>query len=148
MLVKGLIGKGPSESSYSTWDRDTKHRRQAFLRKIFPEIWPGNNGPLPWRLSRDELLFLENRMSRVRWPHYMERLYYKGLPFACNNQVISPVIITTLLNQVILAGLEKAACGKRAVNTDFSFSCSLHNFAIMFRQYIARSSSLCGQCED
>ena len=87
MLTKGLVGKGPSESSYSTWDRDAKHRRQAFLRKIFPEIWPGNNGRLPWRLSRAELLFMESRMSRVIWPHYMERLYYKGLLFICNNSL-------------------------------------------------------------
>ena len=77
--MKTLVGKFGSGTSYATWNRDPRHRRQAQIRGIFPEIWPGRDGPLPWRLTRTERLLLESRMANVVWPHYMERLYYDGL---------------------------------------------------------------------
>ena len=81
MVVKCLIGKGPCGTSYHNWNKDDKHRTQARILGIFESIWPGNDGPLPWRLTREQLLFLDKRMSRVLWPHYVERLYYKGYSF-------------------------------------------------------------------
>ena len=79
MFVKCLIGKGPSDTSYYSWSKDAKHRKQAKDLGVFEEIWPGNDGPLPWRLTKDQRDFLDDRMSRVVWPHYVERLFYKGL---------------------------------------------------------------------
>ena len=81
MVVKCLVGKGESDTSYSSWNKDGKHRAQAQMLGIFESIWPGNDGPLPWRLTRKQILFLDERMSRVVWPHYVERLYYKGFSF-------------------------------------------------------------------
>ena len=79
MMVKGLIGKGPADTSYNSWSKDPRHRKQAKLLGIFEEIWPENDAPLPWRLTKDQRDLLDERMSRVVWPHYVERLFYKGL---------------------------------------------------------------------
>ena len=81
MVIKCLVGKGPSESGYSSWNKDSKHRDQAKKLGIMPEIWPENNGPLPWRLTKQQRDFLDKRMGRVTCPHYMERLFYKGIFF-------------------------------------------------------------------
>ena len=78
MLVNCFIGKGPSDSSYKSWSLDPKHRAQAKTLGIFESIWPGNGGALPWRLTKDARDLLESRMGNCVWPHYMERLYYKG----------------------------------------------------------------------
>lgn len=79
MVIKCLIGKGPAGSSYASWNKDVTHRKQAKSLGIMREIWPENNGPLPWRLTREQRKFLDGRMGRVTWPHYMERLFYKGI---------------------------------------------------------------------
>ena len=79
MIIKCLIGKGPSDTSYGNWSKDAKHRAQAKILGIFEPIWPENNGPLPWRLTKDDRDELEERMSNIVWPHYMEPLYYKGI---------------------------------------------------------------------
>ena len=81
MIIKCLVGKGPADTSYHSWNKDAKHRAQAQILGIFESIWPGNDGPLPWRLTREQLRFLDDRLSRVVWPHYVERLYYKGFSF-------------------------------------------------------------------
>ena len=65
MIVKCLVGKGESDTSYSSWSKDAKHRVQAELLGIFESIWPGNDGPLPWRLTREKIRFCDERMSRV-----------------------------------------------------------------------------------
>ena len=78
MIMKALIGKGPTGSSYAKWSKDPKHRAQAKMLGIFEHIWPENNGPLPWRLTKDDKCELEGRMYSCVWPHYMEPLYYDG----------------------------------------------------------------------
>lgn len=78
MIVKCLVGKGPSDTSYGNWSKDAKHRKQAKIQGIFEGIWPENNGPLPWRLTKEDKQELEERMANCVWPHYMEALYYKG----------------------------------------------------------------------
>ena len=60
---------------------DLNHRRQSKTRGIFRSIWPENDGPLPWRLTNTVIDMLDKRMSRVLWPHYMERLYCRGASF-------------------------------------------------------------------
>ena len=57
---------------------DPKHRRQSQIRGIFENVWPDNNGPLPWRLTAAQRRLLDMRMKNVVWPHYMERLCYSG----------------------------------------------------------------------
>jgi len=59
------------------------HRRHAQKLDIFPEIWhdPDNDdggSQIPWHLTKTQIDLLELRMSRIMWPHYMERLYYRG----------------------------------------------------------------------
>lgn len=78
MTVKLLVGKGPVNTSYHNWSKDSAHRQQCQTLGIFESIWPGNDGPLPWRLTPEQRDVLDDRMGRVMWPHYMERLYYKG----------------------------------------------------------------------
>ena len=76
--MKILIGKGSAGTSYANWGKDPKHRKQAKLLNIYESVWPENGGPLPWRLSRADKNELDLRMRNVVWPHYFERLYYKG----------------------------------------------------------------------
>lgn len=78
MIMKCLVGKGPSDTSYANWNKDTLHRRQAQVRGIFENIWSGNDGPLPWRLTTAQRRLLDERMKNIVWPHYMERLCYDG----------------------------------------------------------------------
>ena len=81
MIVKCLVGKVSGDTGYKTWSKDAKHRREAKMLGIFRDIWTENNGPLPWRLTTDERNELEQRMHRIVWPHYVERLCYKGYSF-------------------------------------------------------------------
>lgn len=78
MVMKCLVGKGPSDTSYGNWNKDARHRRQAQARGIFENVWPGNDGPLPWRLTAAQRRLLDERMKNIVWPHYMERLCYDG----------------------------------------------------------------------
>lgn len=81
MIVKTTVGKGKSGTTYANWNKDAKHRAQNKILGIFESTWPENNGALPWRLSKDDKIELETRMKNVIWPHYMERLYYRGKSF-------------------------------------------------------------------
>lgn len=78
MFMKVLVGKGKQGTSYANWSKDNKHREQAKILDIFEGIWPENAAPLPWRLTKVEVKELDDRMKCIVWPHYMERLYYKG----------------------------------------------------------------------
>ena len=79
-IVRLLVGKTTNYKSWSA-SKDAKHRRQSEKIGVFQSIWEINGGKLPWRLTRDERKELDQRMSRVWWPHYMERLYYRGCSF-------------------------------------------------------------------
>ena len=83
MLLKVMVGKGidRGDGGYKSWSKDSMHREDAKRRGIFSEIWPENNGDLPWRLTPEELRMLDDRMSRVSWPHYVDPLYYGGCSF-------------------------------------------------------------------
>ena len=76
-FVRLLIGKTDDYSWSSS--KDAKHRRHCKTSGVFQEIWEG--GALPWRLTKAEREELDERMSRVSWPHYIERLYYRGASF-------------------------------------------------------------------
>lgn len=85
MLLKVMIGKGLGvhddlQGGYK-WDKDAVHRRESQALNVFRDIWPDRNGPLPWRITRPQLKRLNQRMSRIVWPHYMDRLFYDGCSF-------------------------------------------------------------------
>ena len=85
MLLKCLVGKGLGgiedlQGGYK-WSKDPKHRREAQVLGVFRNIWPDRNGPLPWRLTKQQLKVLEKRMQRIVWPHYMDPLFYEGCSF-------------------------------------------------------------------
>ena len=82
MLLKVLVGKG-DQGFYAAWSeaKDAKHRREAQMLGIYPDIWIPRNGPLPYRLTRAQIKVLDDRMGLLLWPHYVERLYYEGHSF-------------------------------------------------------------------
>jgi len=85
MLLKIMIGPGlrvvEDLQGGWRWSKDSKHRRESQELGIFRDIWPDRDGPLPWRLTRDQLRILNKRMQRIVWPHYMDRMYYDGCSF-------------------------------------------------------------------
>ena len=76
-FVRLLIGK---TTNYA-WNRDSSHRVHAKKLDVFPDIWPGVDGALPWRLTREQRLLLDRRTGNIVWPHYVEPLYYRGASF-------------------------------------------------------------------
>jgi hypothetical protein len=48
---------------------------------VFRDIWPDRRGPLPWRLSQENIKELDRRASRTVWSHYFDPLYYDGCSF-------------------------------------------------------------------
>ena len=81
-IVRLLIGKASgAEDGYAGWSKDDSHRVHAKKLGIFESIWKGNDGPLPWRLSKQDRLSLDERTSNIAWPHYIEPLYYRGASF-------------------------------------------------------------------
>ena len=86
MLTKLFVGYAKNRV-YKSWKYDQKHRAECKTHNVFRATWPeGDNegGPLPWRLTRDERNVLDQRMSCVKWPHYVEQLYYDELRFGSN----------------------------------------------------------------
>lgn len=83
MVLKIIIGRGIDKGSggWKSWSKDATHRTESKDRGIFRDIWPDRMGPLPWRLTADQLKILEERMGRTMWPHYMDRLHYQGCSF-------------------------------------------------------------------
>ena len=83
MLLKIIIGKGidAGDGGWKGWNRDMEHRVDSAKRGIFRDIWPDRMGPLPWRLTKEELNELDERMKRCSWPHYVDRLEYDNASF-------------------------------------------------------------------
>lgn len=81
MLTKLMVGYVYDAGSYSSWSKDAKHRSEAQVCGIFRDIWPDRAGPLPWRLTKEEREFLDKRMLGVIWPHYLDRVAYRGFSF-------------------------------------------------------------------
>ncbi len=78
--MKLLVGK-VSGCGYQSWNKDATHRQQCKTLGIFEELWPENGGHLHWRLTTEQRLLLDQRMSHISWPHHVEPLYYKGCSF-------------------------------------------------------------------
>lgn len=72
MLLKVIVGKG-RYGMYQHWlpRDDARHRLHCQVHNIFPQVHDKHN-PLPWRLSREDVDNLNNRVCRMSWPHYMD----------------------------------------------------------------------------
>ena len=85
MLIRVMVGKGTNvdddDGGYKSWSKDGTHRREAQVLGVFRDIWPDRNGPLPWRLTPEQVKMLDERMSNVICPHYIDRLHYEGCSF-------------------------------------------------------------------
>lgn len=81
MFLKVIVGKGRGEGFYAGWNRDRVHRMEAETLGVYPEIWIGSGGPLRYRLTSEQLTLLDDRMGKLIWPHYVERLHYNGCSF-------------------------------------------------------------------
>ena len=81
MLIKLMVGYVFDSGCYGSWSKDDKHRAEAERYGVFREIWPDRKGPFPWRLTKEERQFLDERMKSVVWPHYVDRLAYRGHSF-------------------------------------------------------------------
>ena len=81
MLCKTLVGKLSGAGFYNSWSYDAAHRRANQIRGIYRSTWPDINGPLPWRLTRDQRNFLDRQMSTLCWPERLEKLYFDGASF-------------------------------------------------------------------
>lgn len=83
MILKVVIGKGLSkhngvDGGYKDWSKDVKHRRECEQIGVFGTAVASI---FPWRVTKDQLKELDARMSRIVWPHYMDRLYYDNASF-------------------------------------------------------------------
>ena len=79
MLLKGLVGKG-QHGWYKSWKDDNIHRTDCKVFGVFPEIYD-EDVQLPWRLGKDDIAILDQRVRDMMWPHYMDILLKKGVSF-------------------------------------------------------------------
>lgn len=73
MLLKVMVGQGRN-GFYNSWNSknsDQKHRLYCRLHDIFPEVHDADS-PFPWRLTREEVTVLDNRVKDMWWPHYLD----------------------------------------------------------------------------
>ena len=105
MLLKVMIGRGfdDGEGGWKTWNKDHTHRVASQRRGIFRDIWPDRNGPLPWRLTKEQLIMLDERMGRCAWPHYVDPLYYDGCSFWKKKTVLWKTLRKIVLFLYVLA---------------------------------------------
>ena len=87
MLLKVLVGPG-QHGFYKAWTTrrcDVNHRIHAESFQMFRSIWLHDNAaddsPLPWRLTKPQIILLDARMARLCWSHYVEKLWYGGSSF-------------------------------------------------------------------
>ena len=80
MCLRTLVGNHSSHGMYKGWDYDVKHREECEVNGIFPQVWD-LEGSLPWRLTREQVQMLDERVRRMWWPHYRDKLHSKGFSF-------------------------------------------------------------------
>ena len=81
MLLKLMVGYVYDAGSYSAWGTKDKNHRADFRKYGFQkDLWEEDT-PLPWRLTKQQRLFLDQRMLNTVWPHYLDRVAYRGNSF-------------------------------------------------------------------
>jgi len=111
MLLKGLVGKG-SEGMYKSWQKDEQHRADCLAYGIFHDFAHGDVDLPPWRLLRDEVRLLDEKVRSIWTPHYVEPLSRDGHSFfthsdrmwKCKHKAtILMVLLPTLLEDLVPA---------------------------------------------
>ena len=109
-VLKVLVGKG-RHGMYKSWNEDDRHRFECLTCKMFPEI-RNSESPLPWRLTKDDLKVVNQRVCSMWWPHYVQRLAKRDCSFfikscrawKCRDKlVIFLVILPTVLRGFVPA---------------------------------------------
>ena len=73
------MGKG-KHGMYASWKDDEKHRFECHACKMFPGIRDPTS-PLPWRLTKDQLKIVNERICAMWWPHHVHRLAKRRCSF-------------------------------------------------------------------
>lgn len=81
MLLKLMVGHVSDAGSYSAWSKDDTHRLDAQRYGVWRSIWPDEHGALPWRLTQVDRLELDRQMLRLKWPHHLDLIAYRGFSF-------------------------------------------------------------------
>ena len=82
MLLKLMVGYVYDAGVYKSWgNKDARHRADFQKYGFHRDLWADRGKPLPWRLTREERKLLDERMRNVVWPHYVDRLAYRGHSF-------------------------------------------------------------------
>ena len=83
MLLKLMVGYVYDAGCYSSWGKtkDVTFREDFERFGYYEDLWPDRDTPLPWRLTKEKRKFLDERMKVTIWPHYMDRLSYRGHSF-------------------------------------------------------------------
>jgi len=81
MILKLMVGYVYDAGCFSSWGKkkDDKHRADFERYGLYENLW--RDTPLPWRLTTEERKFLDERMKETVWPHYTDRLAYRGHSF-------------------------------------------------------------------
>ena len=79
MTLKIIVGKG-KHGMYASWKHDEKHRFECHACKMFPGIRDPTS-PLPWRLTKDQLKIVNERVCAMWWPHHVHRLAKRRCSF-------------------------------------------------------------------
>ena len=78
MNLKCYAGKG--KGLYSGWaGKDSQHREECRVFGIFEDFVAG--GLPPWRLTKDQKKFMDQRVKMMWWTHYCDKLAWKGHSF-------------------------------------------------------------------
>ena len=78
MFLRGLVGKSP-DGFYQGWSKDAQHREECRIFGIFAEFVAG--GQPPWRLSKEQIKLMDNRVNSMWWPHCSDKLAWHGASF-------------------------------------------------------------------
>ena len=78
--LKTIVGYVHDGGMYDSWKQDPRHRFECAVLGTFPEVTDTDN-PLPWRLTRDELSIVNERVCNMWWPHHTHRLAKNGESF-------------------------------------------------------------------
>ena len=79
MLLRCWVGKG-SQGFYKGWkNKDLLHREDCRVFGIFADFAGG--APPPWRLTAAQVNLMDARVKSMWWPHYADKLAWKGHSF-------------------------------------------------------------------
>ena len=72
MNIRILVGSKEG-GVYKGWNRDNMHRWESEIYNVFPQVWK-DASILPWRLNREDLNTVDERVRRIVYPHLCETI--------------------------------------------------------------------------